>query len=90
VLVQNIASTKTEFSAIVRIPSAVGAVEYFCKAKSKKTTTDGDLAAAVLESQQYKLPLLFLSAGALTKKASDLLPGLKGAVVAMLGEEADE
>jgi hypothetical protein len=90
VLVQNIASTKTEFSAIVRIPSAVGAVEYFCKAKSKKTTTDGDLAAAVLESQQYKLPLLFLSPGKLTKKANDLLPGLKGAVVATLGEESEE
>lgn len=86
-LVQNIASTKSEFSGIVRIPSAVGAVEYFCKAKGKKTTTDGDLASAVLESQQYKLPLLFLSAGKLTKKATDLLPGLKGAVVAMLGEE---
>ena len=90
VLVQNIASTKTEFSAIVRIPSAVGAVEYFCKAKSKKSTTDGDLAAAVLESQQYKLPLLFLSAGKLTKKATDLLPGLKGAVVSALGEGGDE
>lgn len=90
ILVQNIASTKSEFSAMVRIPSAVGAVEYFCKAKSKKTTTDGDLAAAVLESQQYKLPLLYLTAGKLTKKATDLLPGLKGAAVATLGEGGDE
>ena len=81
-LLNLIEAKKTEFSAVVSVPSAVGSVHYFCKAKAKKSTNDGDLAAAVLEAQQHKLPLLYIAAGSLTKKAQELLNNqLKGAIV---------
>jgi hypothetical protein len=73
---------KTELSCLVAVPSAIGPVQYFCKAKAKKTTNEGDLAAAQLEAQQHKLPLLYVCGGTLTKKAQDLLATqLRGIVV---------
>jgi hypothetical protein len=86
-LEENLGSTKTEMSAIVSVPSAIGAMRYYCKAKTKKTTTDGDLAAAYLEAQAKALPLLYLAADKLSKKAKDVLPTLKGAMVAQLSEQ---
>lgn len=73
---------KTELSLIVSVPTAFGAVSYFCKAKSKKSTTDGDLAAAYLESQRHELPLLFIAGGSLAKKAKELATTkLRGAII---------
>jgi hypothetical protein len=87
---EDLGSSKTELAAIVRVPSAIGEMRYYCKAKTKKTTTDGDLAAAYLEAQGKGLPLLYLAAGTLSKKAQEVLPTLKGAVVAKAqSEEAD-
>jgi hypothetical protein len=81
VLEEDLGSTKTELTAILRVPSAVGDIRFYGKAKVKKTATDGDLASAYLEAQQRGYPLLFLAAGTLSKKAIESLPALKGVTV---------
>lgn len=80
-LLQVVLNKKTELSMVISMPTPVGAVKYFCKAKSKKTTNDGDLAAAHLEAQQHRLPLLFVAGGKLTKKALAAQEQLPGVVV---------
>jgi hypothetical protein len=72
-VLQLLSNKKTEVDCIVALPSGVGALHYYCKAKAKKTTSEGDLASALLESQQHKLPLLYVAGGTLTKKAQELL-----------------
>jgi hypothetical protein len=73
---------KGELDFVILIPSPVGTMEYFCKAKTKKKSTDLDLAGAKLEGQSRNLPVLYLCAGEVTKKARDALTTtLKGVVV---------
>ncbi len=64
---------KTEINYIVKIPSAVGHIKYVVKAKQKIKTDEKDLAAAYLEAQLKKLPLLYLYTGELTKKAQEMI-----------------
>jgi hypothetical protein len=81
-LLQVIEQKKVELSLIVSMPTPVGLIHYYCKTKSKKTTGDGDLAAAYLEAEQHKLPLLYIAAGSLSKKAQELInTQLKGTLI---------
>lgn len=64
---------KSEIDLIVQIPSAVGNLEYYCKAKNKKKINDNDLASAFAQGQLRKLPVLFLTNGELTKRAKEML-----------------
>ncbi len=57
----------------LEIPSAVGRLVYFCKAKDKQKCNEGDLSAAYIQGQAKKLPILFITTGELTKKAQDIL-----------------
>ena len=69
----------------IKIPSVVGAVEYYCRAKNKKRVNDGDLSSAFVQGQIKRLPVLFLTTGELTKKAEEMLEKeLKGLVVKKL------
>ncbi|MFH1850547.1 MAG: hypothetical protein ABH879_10310 [archaeon] len=72
-VVDKTAQRKTEIDYVVRIPSAVGELTYFCKAKSKKRVSDGDLSSAYVQGGMKKLPILFVTTGELTKKALELL-----------------
>jgi len=63
----------SEIDFIVQVPSAVGNLEYYCKAKNKKKITDSDLASAFVQGQLRKLPVLFLIDGELTKRAREML-----------------
>ena len=58
-----------EINLIAVVPSNLGNLKYYVKAKNKKTINDGDLTLALSEGQQRKMPVLFLSTGKLTKKA---------------------
>lgn len=74
-----------ELDLVVQVPSAVGSLTYYAKAKSKKTASDTDLAGALVEAQSRRLPALFLTPGKLTKKAEQKLEReLKGLVVKTL------
>lgn len=63
----------TEIDFIVELPSSVGKLQYYCKAKSKKKINDSDIASAMIQGQQKKLPILILLTGEMTKKSKEML-----------------
>lgn len=64
---------KTEINLVLGVPTAVGEILYYAKAKSKKKCNDKDVSSAFLEGQIKKLPVLFLYSGEITKKAEEML-----------------
>jgi len=72
-LEQQILRKNAEINFTLSLPTPVGEVKYYCKAKNKKRCDEKDLSAAILEAQMKKLPLLFLHSGDLSKKAEELL-----------------
>lgn len=62
-----------EMDLIIKVPSAVGMMTYFCKAKNKAKCDEKDLSAAYMQAQIKKLPLLLLYTGELTAKAKEML-----------------
>jgi hypothetical protein len=72
----------SEMEYVLDVPSAIGTIEFYCKAKSKKTVNEGDLSTAFIAGQHRKLPTLFIRTGSLNKKAQDMLTReFKGLVV---------
>jgi len=63
----------SEIDFIVEIPSVVGNLQYYCKAKNKKRVSDSDLSNAYVKGQFKKLPVIVLSPGELSSKAQDIL-----------------
>lgn len=79
---QRLIRKKSEIDFVIRLPTPVGPVEYYCKAKSKKRSNDGDLASAKLQGNAQNLPVLYLTTGEITKKAKEMLTReFKGLVV---------
>ncbi len=76
-----------ELELILKVPSAVGMMTYFCKAKNKARCDEKDLSAAYMQAQIKKLPLLLLYTGELTKKAQEMLDSgaLENVVVKKVG-----
>ena len=64
---------KNEAEFVVAVPSPVGSIKYYSKAKDKKNCNEGDLSTAFVQGQNRKLPVLFLTTGKLTKKATEML-----------------
>ena len=64
-------NSETDF--ILEVPSGIGTLEYYCKAKNKSRISESDLSSAYIQGQIKKLPVLFLTKGELTKKAKDML-----------------
>lgn len=73
ILEKDIIRRQTEIDFIIKIPSPAGDLTYYCKARNKQKLNDKDLSAAYVESQEKKLPVLFLITGELTKKATEML-----------------
>jgi hypothetical protein len=73
ILSHKVIRKESDIEFTVEIPSAVGKLAYFCKAKDKQKLNDGDLSAVYIQSQSKKLPVLFVTTGELTKKAQDIL-----------------
>ncbi|MDP2749661.1 MAG: hypothetical protein Q8O89_02400 [Nanoarchaeota archaeon] len=61
-----------EIDFVIKVPSAVGKIIYYCKAKDKKNVNEGDLSTAFVQGQLKKLPILFLTNGKLTKRAKEM------------------
>jgi hypothetical protein len=72
---------KTDFDLTLEVPSPVGKLTYYCKARSKKKITDADISAAYVQGQIKKLPVILLTDGELTKQAHTILAQLKGITV---------
>lgn len=64
---------KTEIDFIIELPSAVGKLQYYCKAKNKKKINDADIASAFVQGQQKKMPVIILITGEMTKKSKEML-----------------
>ncbi len=79
---EKISIKKTELDLIIKIQSPVGALTYYCKARSKKKITEADISNAYVQGQLKKLPVVFLTDGELTKQARALLEQLKGITLA--------
>ena len=75
---------KSEFDLVIEIPTAVGGLFYFCKAKNNKRISNADLSNAYVQGQLKKLPVVFLSPGELTKPARNFMKDLKGLTVTRL------
>jgi hypothetical protein len=69
-----------ELNFIVSVPSNVGTLRYFVKARKKKKLNEGDLLLAFTEGQDKKLATIIVSNAEITKKAKlfieKSLPGL--------------
>jgi len=70
---QEILRKNAEINFQIKVPSVVGPMLYFCKAKNKNKCDEKDLSAAYMEAQMKKLPLLFLYSTELSKKAQEML-----------------
>ena len=73
VVEQQIVKKGTETDFIIKIPSPVGQLLYYCKAKNKKRCSETDLSSAFATGQLKKLPVLFVATGELTKKGNEFL-----------------
>lgn len=63
----------SEFDFIIEIPSVMGNLQYYCKAKNKKRISDSDLSNAYVKGQFKKLPVIVLSPGELSTKAEEMM-----------------
>ncbi|RME52418.1 hypothetical protein D6783_04835 [Candidatus Woesearchaeota archaeon] len=79
---QKIIRKNTDIELVITIPTTIGRQEFFCKAKNKKRSNEGDLSAALLQGQLRKLPVIYLTTGDVTKKALEKISHeLKGITV---------
>jgi hypothetical protein len=62
-----------EFDFIAEIPSSVGDLRFYIKAKDKKKINDADLSLAYGEGKSQNMNVFFISNGELTKKAKELI-----------------
>lgn len=85
VLSHTVLRRNTDIELVVSVPTAVGRVEYHCKAKNKKKSNEGDLSSAYVQGQLKKLPVLYVTTGEVTKKAREKLEQeFKGLVLVQL------
>jgi len=76
----------SEIDLTLLVPSAVGQIEYYCKAKDKKKVSDSDVSSAYVQAQLKKLPAMLLSKGEMTKGAKELVSkDIKISIVKMWG-----
>jgi len=73
ILESEVVKKNSEIDLIVNIPTQVGHLKYYCKARDKQRVTDTDLSSAYVKGEIKKLPVLFLVTGEFTKKAKDAL-----------------
>lgn len=75
VIIKNIEIKKknSEIDLVLSVPSIVGDIDYYCRAKNKAKISDSDLSSAYVQGQLKKLPAMLITSGVLTKKASQML-----------------
>jgi hypothetical protein len=73
ILEHEIVRKNSEVDFSLKVPSVVGRLNYYCKAKNKNKCDEKDISAAYMQAQISKRPLLFLYTGMLSKKAQEML-----------------
>ena len=72
-LMEKVIRKNSEAEFIIELPSTVGPLKYYCRAKTKKKINEGDLSSVFITAQSKKLPAIILTQGTLTKKAKEML-----------------
>lgn len=81
ILFENVVKKNKEADFIAEVPSQLGLLKFYIKAKNKNKINNNDLRLAYHHGQSKKLPAIFLSTGELTSNAKILLnKELKGLV----------
>ncbi len=62
-----------EINIIIELPTGIGNLKFFVKAKNKKSISNADLSLAYNEAQQKNIPILFLTTGKPTKKYQEFI-----------------
>jgi hypothetical protein len=73
ILSEEIIRASSEIDFKIKVPTTIGSMNYYCKAKSKKTSNDGDLSMAYVKGISMNLPVLFITTGKVTKKAKEMI-----------------
>lgn len=73
IIEKNIVRKNTDHEFIISIPSKLGQIRFFTKAKAKAKVSDADLSLALSNAKTKNLPLLFLAKGEPTKKAKTFI-----------------
>lgn len=73
ILTYDIVKKKKEINLFIKVPSAIGQIDYFCIAKKKRKVSDSDLNSIYVQGKLKKKPVLFLTTGILSKKAASKL-----------------
>lgn len=73
VIEETMISKNREYEFIIVVPSAIGTINYYCRARNKKKLNEGDVAPALLKAKQKDLQCLFLTNGDFTKKSLVLI-----------------
>lgn len=82
VMHSTIIKKNSDVDYLIQIPSVMGYLPYFCKAKKKKLVNEGDVSSAYLQGQLKKLPVILITPGELNKKAKDMVEkDLKGIII---------
>ena len=86
---QQLLRKNTEAIFMVSVPSVVGKMKYFCRAKRKNNCDEKDLSSAYMEAQMKRIPLLFLYSGQLSKKAKEMIEAgaFENAIIKKMEEE---
>lgn len=77
-LIEETGFDKDELRVAVSINSDLGKLPYLIVAKNKKKISEADISLAYNQGQEKKMPVLFLTNGAPTKKALEYMDNLKG------------
>jgi hypothetical protein len=80
-ILKEISKKRSEEEYIIKIPSQIGELEYYCRAKSKKRISDSDLDAVFAQGQLLKLPIILVTCGELSKKAQEKLKEFKSIII---------
>lgn len=81
-LVDEVRNLKKEFVSVSSFDSKIGKLVYLVYAKDKKKISESDLSLAYNKGLKFKLPVIFLSTGDLSKKSQKYLnENLKGYVL---------
>ena len=73
IMEQNTSKRNSEIDLIIKIPSSIGELNYYCKVFCKKKCNEKDFSSVYVEGQSRKLPILLLLKGSMTKKAKEML-----------------
>ena len=62
-----------DYELLVELPSTIGNLKYFVKAKNKKTINDAEITMAHSQGLEKRAPCIFITNGSLNKKAKELI-----------------